>query len=205
MSTFFPPLLSFFIAATVTLLELITSKYPRTSFLLLKRSHWLYVYVAIYGAISFAVTIAFKWLIQTQEEITVTGLAISNPWAQAVIVGLSVKAFLHIRLFAVTVGSQAFPVGVETLVQLFEPWLLRTIDLDEFNAMKDFIADYQQHYDALGPVKDKIKQNIPTNLPKEEKSAFLADLDEKEGVGEAMELYLQSFGKTSFKRVFPLS
>jgi hypothetical protein len=42
------------------------------------------------------------------------GLAVGNPWGQAIILGLAVKALLHIRIATVS----GFPIGTETVVQL---------------------------------------------------------------------------------------
>jgi len=133
-----PPILAFAIATFLAFLELVTSKYPRTAFLL-RKSSALYGYVLVYGLIAFGVTLGIGSLIKA-EIIKLSGIGLSNPWAQAVAVGVSFKALLHIRLFSVSVGSETFPIGVETLVQLFEPYLLRTIDLDCFNAMEAYIA-----------------------------------------------------------------
>jgi len=198
----FPPFLSFVVGSLIALIELITSKYPRTYFLL-KKSSALYAYTLIYGILSFVVMLILKSLIKA-EIISLEGLGISNQWIQALVVGVSTKALLHIRLFKISFGSQSFPVGIETFVFLFEPWLLRTIDLDEFNAVREFIAFAKSRYTDLDDVKDKIEDNIPPTLSSAEKAAFLTDLNEKDSVLEAMELYLQSFGKRSFERVFPL-
>jgi hypothetical protein len=197
-----PPVISFVVGASVALLELITSKYPRT-FFLLKKSSALYAYTLIYGFLSFLVMLLVKSLIHA-KIISLEGIGISNEWIQALVVGVTTKAILHIRLFNVTFGRQSFPVGVETFVYMFEPWLLRTLDLDEFNAVRSFIATAQNKYNDLTDVKNKIKNNIPRSLTGIEKAAFITDLNEKATVLESMELYLQSFGRKSFERVFPL-
>ena len=197
-----PPLLSFIIGALVAHIELTTSKYPRT-FFLLKKSLALHAYTVIYGLLSFILMLVLESLIRA-KVIGMEGFGISNRWIQALIIGVSTKALLHIRLFNVSFGSQSFPVGVETFVFLFEPWLLRTIELDEFNAVREFIAKAEKRYTNLTEVKTDIEDNIPPTLSNPEKAAFLTDLNEKDTVLEVMELYLQSFGKRSFERVFPL-
>lgn len=199
---FLPPFISFIIGTLVAGIELITSKYPRT-FFLLNKSWALYAYTIIYGILSFGVMLAISSLVGA-KIIKLEGLGISNMWVQAVVVGVATKAFLHIRVFNVSIGSQSFPVGIETFVYMFEPWLLRTIELDEFNAIRKFIDIAQSRYSALNDVIQKIKNNIPQKLSKVEKSAFPSDLSEKTTVSEAMELYLQYFGKKSFERIFPL-
>ncbi len=196
-----PPLLSLIIAICLTTLELVTSKYPQT-FFLIKRSIPLYLYSFSYGLISFFLMLGLKSLIDA-ELIKLEGYAVSNVWVQAIIIGTATKALLHIRFFNVSIGSQSFPIGLETIVQLFEPWLLRKIEIFEFNALRTFIQAAENHYNDLNDVKTKIRENIPP-LSKAEKVAFLADLDGKATVSEAMELYLRYFGKTSFKRIFPV-
>src|ERR1700736_1601035 len=110
-----PPVLAFVIASFIAALELITSKYPRT-FFLLKRCPALYVYALIYGLIGLGVMLGLNYLV-SQKAVTLEGFGLSNPWWQAVAIGLSVKAFLHLRIFSVGVGGQSFPIGTETIVQ----------------------------------------------------------------------------------------
>lgn len=196
-----PPLLAFLIAAFIAVLELITSKYPRT-FFLLKKCLALYIYALIYGAIGFAVMVGLKYLV-SQKTITLEGLGLSSPWWQAVALGLSVKAFLHLRIFSVGVGPQSFPIGTETIVQLFEPWLLRTIELHHFNAGRDFIASRALKYPVVNDVKTKTKFNVPASFSSTERAAFLADIDKAPSVEDTMELFINFLGKSTFDRVFP--
>ena len=137
MNVFASAILAFVIAAFISVLELITAKYPRTYFLL-KKNRKLYLYALTYGAVAFGIMLGLGALV-TAGTVKLEGLGLSSPWVQAIAVGLTTKAFLHINLFNVTVGSQPMPVGLETLVQLFEPALLRTILLDEFNAVRNYI------------------------------------------------------------------
>lgn len=201
MVYFGPPLLAFGVATLIASLELITSKYPRT-FFLLKKSCALYVYALIYGVIGCGVMLVLDLFIKA-GSIKLEGFGLSNPWVQSVAVGLSIKAFLHIRLFSVGVGSQSFPVGIETIVQLFEPWLLRTIELDHFNAGRNFIGSRANKYSDLDDVKRRIKDNLPRTFSEQERTAFQADVDRATTVVETMELYLGFLGRKSFDRVFP--
>src|SRR5215471_706233 len=122
--------LAFVVALVVTGLELITTDYPMTPNFVLK-SIWYYLYVVIYGAIA-AVVILILPLITDQATVSSVGLA--NPWIKAAVVGFTIKAFLHVRLFTVSTGpGSSFPVGIETIVQLFEPWMLRSLELDHWN------------------------------------------------------------------------
>lgn len=184
-------------------LELITSKYPRT-FSLLRRSWAFYVYALIYGVIALCVMLGLGALVKS-ETVKLEGLGLSSPWVQAVVVGVTFKAFLHIRLFSVSIGAESFPVGVETLVQLFEPWLLRTIELDHFNALRNYIAPRAQKYTDLALVKNQIAQNLPPSMSTEgaEGKAFLADIQQAGSVTEAMRLYMMPVGRRLFDSVFP--
>ncbi len=120
---------AFIIASLVTALELVTSKYPRTARFCFK-SPWFYGYVLIYGILAAGFLALLPLL---GSLVTIEGVGLSNPWVKAVFVGLSVKAFLHIRIFSVSTGpGQSFPFGLESFVQLFEPWMLRTLELDHY-------------------------------------------------------------------------
>ncbi len=202
MSILGPAILAFVIAAFISVLELITAKYPRTYFLLRKNLK-LYVYALIYGVIAFGIMLGLRALV-TAGTIKLEGLGLSSPWVQAIAVGVTTKAFLHINLFNVTVGAQTMPVGLETLVQLFEPTLLRMILLDEFNAVRSYVKPYADKHSLLTDDRAKIKENIPSTLPTQERAAFESDLDKTSTVTEAMELFLRFLGRANFNRVFPL-
>lgn len=168
-----PPLLALAIAFLIASLELITSKYPRTFFLL--RGSWaLYSYAAIYGLIGFGITLAID-SVTRHGAITLEGPGVANPWVQAVVIGVSTKAFLHIRLFSVSTGRDSFPVGMETLVQIFEPWLLRTIELAHFNALRGFLESRAARYPDLDDMKRRIKSNVPKSFSQQERTAFEAE------------------------------
>ena len=195
-----PALLSFLIAATITAIELVTSKYPHT-FPLLKRCRVLYFYALIYGLISFGVMVCFDQLVLA-NKIKLEGVG-SNPWLQATAIGMSTKALLHIRFFSVTAGAQSFPLGTETIVQLFEPWLLDQIMLAEFNAVRALIQPRATKYSNLVDVKARITGNLPSTFSGQERTAFEVDVNKQTLIVGAMEMYLGRFGKTSFDRVFP--
>ena len=201
MINFGPPVLAFAIGAFIAVLELLTSKYPRTFFLLNKCAA-LYGYAAIYGLIAFGVMLGLDYLI-AEKTVTLQGFGLSNPWWRAVAVGLSVKAFLHLRIFSVGVGGQSFPIGTETLVQLFEPWLLRTMELYHFNEGRNFIASRAAKYPDINLVKTKIKANVPATFSAADKAAFIADIDKAPSVDDAMELFINFLGTRTFDRVFP--
>ena len=192
--------LAFAVAALVAWLELVTSKYPRTMGFLAKRRK-PYLYATVYGAISFFVMLGLHEL-TAAKTVTLEGTWASNPWLQALAIGLSTKALLHIRLFTVTVGSQPFPVGVESVVQLFEPWLLESIDLDEWQDVRAFVVSRAAQYPNRADVEQRILNNLPNYTP-EQREAMRLDLSKSISVSDLMQMYLRRFGPGMFDLAFP--
>jgi hypothetical protein len=201
MDDFAPSMLALFVASLVTGLELLTSKYPRTVFSLTK-CRPLYAYLLIYGLISLAFMLGLDALI-AGKKVTLEGVGLQSRWVRAVVVGLSTKAFLHINLFSIAVGPKTFPLGTETIVQLFEPWLLEEIYLYEFAAVSDFVDQIAARHTDLAIVKSRIKGNLPQTFVGAERAGFELSVDTQTSVKSALELYLRRFGKTNLTRVFP--
>lgn len=208
--------LAFAIAASITWIELVTSKYPRTIRLFWKR--WpLWLYAVIYGLISFAFTLAYEPLarsrvirIEVAGSSTAVEPATYDPsWPIAVMIGLSVRALLHIRLFSVaTAGTKdTFPLGTETIVQVFEPWLLDTIALDDYNAVSAYVSRKADKHRNLDAVKKEIRDSLPGNrsqiLPDAVRAALLIDIEEASTVQQALESYLRAFGVAAVEQRFP--
>lgn len=190
-------LLSFVIASLVAIAELLTSKYPQTLFLL-KKCGPLYIYGIIYGVSSATLMLALA-----TGTIKLEGLGLASPLVQAIVAGVFTKALLHISFYNVTIGNQSVPIGTESLVQLFEPLLLRNIYLYEFNKVREYVQPRAEKYHDLNDVKRRLKSDIPPATPEAEKKGLEADFDMMTKVVEAMEFYLSRFGKVSFDRVFP--
>lgn len=200
MTGFLPFVVAFAVAFAVTLVELVTRKYPRTIFLL-TGSISLYAYGVIYGFIAAGID---AMLPAISDQATVSGVAISNPWVRAIAIGLSVKAFLHIRFFDVTTGpGKSFPVGVETFVQLFEPWLLRSIDLDHFSATRGFLQSRIAAYPDAATARARALANIPSSFDASERAAFENDLSSATTTERVMEAYLTIVGRKIFLSVYP--
>jgi hypothetical protein len=200
--SFGPAAVAFLLAAAVSLSELLTTQYPRTSFLILRRSRALHTYALAYGLIALVVMLVLEAL-TASKAIQLEGFGLSSPWIRASAVGVTVKAFLHLRLFNVSVGSQSVPVGLETFVQFFEPALLRTILLDEFTAVRAFVAARALGYPSLEAVKARAKEEIPPTLPNQERAAFSNDIDRATSVVQVMEHLLRFLGRKNLERVFP--
>ncbi len=198
-----PSLLAFFLAYLFAILELITSKYRRTYSFIIKK-YPLHIYGIIYGSFAFIIVLVLDSLIQS-GSIKIEGLGLSNIWWKATLIGISTKGFLKIKLFTVNVGSSSFPIGIDSLVQLFEPWLLETIQLDEFNEVRNFLQDKVDLYSDLNldDIKKKMENNIPNTLKDKDKKVFELDLSEAKEPIVAMERYLARFGRETLERVFP--
>ena len=195
-----PLAVTFAIASLVTALELVTSKYPRTARFCIK-SPWFYVYFAIYGVLG-AGALALLPLVGSQ--VTIEGVGLTNPWVKAAFVGLSIKAFLHIRIFSVSTGpGESFPFGLKSFVQLFEPWMLRTIELDHYSAQSDFISPRAAKCATLAAAQASAKANAPPALSTAEKAAFDADIDQAASPAQAIAAYLKYSGIKLTERTFP--
>src|SRR5436190_8278552 len=108
MSNLGPAFVALLLASVITVAELITSEYSDT-FFIVRSSPSLYVYSLIYGVL------AFITVLTGFPHIEVVG--ISNSWSEAIVVGLSIKAVLHIRIFSVKIGqgTDPLPFGTETI------------------------------------------------------------------------------------------
>ena len=201
MANFWPSILSAILAFGISVSELLTGTYARTYFLVL-RSTWLYVYAVIYGLLGFFGMFLLDFL-TASKLVTLQGVGLSSAWVQALIVGISIKAFLHIRLFNVNTGTSNVPIGVETVVQIFEPWLLRQIQLDHFNALRALIGPRAAKYTDLHSVKTTILANVPSEFSAIERAALKSDVDNAADVTQAMQALLYYLGKRTFERVFP--
>ena len=191
---------AFAVAASVTAIELITSRYARTARFALS-STWFYVYFLVYGVLAAA---GLALLPLLGSEVSTGGIGASNPWTQAALIGFSVKAILHIRVFAVSTGpGQSFPVGLESFVQLFEPWLLRTIELDHYSAQSKFIGPRAAAYPHVEDARTQSKDNPPPGLSPAEKAVFEADIDQANTSAQVIAAYLKYSGIGLTESTFP--
>ena len=105
-------------------------------------------------------------------------------------IGVSAKAFMHIRLFSVPSGRESgTPFGIETLVHLYEPWLLRTILIDEALADRKYLEKKAGIYHDLDEVKNRVKSAIPKTLPEDERTTLSHDVELADLKG-AMDVFL---------------
>jgi hypothetical protein len=217
MSTAGAAVLALCIATIVTALELATTKYPRTCFVLTPHKCLsFYLYSFLYGAI--AMIIVGANLLHLEKY------GLNNPWSQALAVGLTVKSLLHIRLFSIPKSNvpqgnrgerEVVPIGLETIIFIIEPWLLRSIELDEFIAVQVFLAPWLKTYSDPDLVRELIETNLPTRFMTDSECAFLlndlrrvlseSSANDSKKVQDALEIYLRYLGRKSLHQVFPLS
>lgn len=201
--------LALLLASLFAALELITTKYPKTYFVFtLRNSLSFYGYSFIYGLAALVITL----VVDSSRLANETG--ISNPWIQAIIIGISLRAFLHLRLF--TVPSQTpedptnkpLPIGLETLTLLFEPLLLENISNDEDSGLDEFLQPYIEKYQNRADVKKNIMAHMPGRISQDNKRrvAFEGDLDDNlaKSIKDAMLFLLLLAGRKNFKLAFPL-
>jgi hypothetical protein len=198
--------LAFLVAFIFAMTELLSTKYPMT-FYFLKKSPSLYGYAIAYGLFS---VFFFYGLDSFGFYSCLITPIFGNVWVQAAATGLITKALLHVSVFR----ADSVPIGLETLVYIFEPGLLRQIALDEYDGRQKFIIRTQANFPDLDDVLARINQNIPRVVDRELAETFIDDLDYKlfvEYDGEsdetkinfAMDFFLVTYGMQSFKRAFP--
>lgn len=193
-------LLAFAIAGLICFLELVTSKYPRTTFLVLKCKA-LYAYCLIYAALA---ALIVQLLPVLGGQLQIEGLGAGNRWVEAVMVGVATKAFLHIRLFSVTTApGRTFPVGFESLIALVEPWLLQTIDLHHFAEARSFLRDRVARHPDHARVLEAALAGIPPTFNPADKAAIRTDLAAAAGAEGVLGVYLSYCGRKALDSVFP--
>lgn len=188
---------AFLVATTITWVELITDKYPHTP-AFLKGCRCFYLYGLIYGTLA-AAAFHFLGVLAESGAFRIEGLGMDNPYVAATAVGISVKALLHIRLFNVN----KVPIGVETLVQVFEPWMLDTIDLFHNNAVARFLKPLANKYPNLQEVQEQAKTGIPPGFKQTQKAAIIVDLDQADTPIQALWVCMNYLGKGTVNRLFP--
>ncbi|HAC16394.1 MAG TPA: hypothetical protein DCE78_10695 [Bacteroidetes bacterium] len=127
---------------------------------------------------------------------------IHDPLIQAIVVGTSAKAIFHINIFSARIGSMHVPIGLETLCCLFEPYLLRQVELEEYCSIRTYIEEKSRAFNDVGDVKGLIRKNIPNSSVESDKDVFLVDLKKRKTKEDSMELYFRKFGKKNFDRLF---
>lgn len=186
------------IALFFTGLELITTHYQHRARFVIKRWEF-WVYVVSYAIAGALLMFLIEYLIR-DGSIKLEGSFVDNPWVQAITVGVICKGLIEIKLFTVN----QTPIGLSTFVHLYEPKLLKDLGHQVWEAMTAHIKPYADNNGDFGEVKNKITRNLPPDIRDNaaNKAAFQIDLEGKATVQEAMELYFETVGGSTFERVF---
>jgi hypothetical protein len=202
MNTVGPLILAILIGAVSAVADLLTSDYNTTMSFVLRRSIALYSYALIHGVISGVAFMIFPHFVSFR---IVDDRISRSPWIWALVAGIFTRSLLQLNLFTIGTGPTTIKVGLRSLVNLFEPKLLRDILLDEFNAVRAFVKPYANAYSDLVSVKERIEQAVPNTLSEPEKQAFLSELQHVTNVTEAMEKFLRFAGRADLAITFALS
>lgn len=194
-----PTALALVLAFGISYWELVTSKYPRTVFLV-RRCGYLYAYSGIYGFIAVAVMIAYEAIVPHTGPHSFIG---GNLWIRAIIVRLFTKSFLHFRLFTVPGHPEPTPIGFETITLMFVPYLLREIELSH-DRQEMLFATHRVGNRTLEEVLIAINNNLPDSMAKRDRQGFVASLKKAKTPVRAARLYLRLVGRGHFEMVFPL-
>lgn len=189
------------VASVITLVELITSKYPHT-YPWLWRCWPLWLYVAIYGVIAFGLMFGVDYLISSRQ-ITLQGLLIDSPWVQAIAIGITTKALMQITFFNVG-GLNPTPIGIASITQIFEPWLLERLQITVWIAVRESVQPHSRKFPDVQKVVEMIENKVPPSWSKEKSATVLAEMKALATSEEVMYLLVNYSGREMLQHVFPL-
>jgi hypothetical protein len=185
-----------------TLFEFCTSEYPTTCSFLLKKSWKLYAYCIIFGVLSAIIMFLVLLIFPSDSTQPIMSSLFYNPLFQAIIIGISVKAIMHINIFSANLGTFHVPIGLETVCYIFEPYLLNQLKLDEYSLVMEYINTKPHINQNISDVKKLIQNKSPRTLTDAEWRTFKIDLEKRITSEDAMELFFRVFGKRNFDRIF---
>lgn len=205
--------LCFVLAAIVAHFGL-NSKYTNTNFLL-KRYLPYYCYSCLWGVFAI-VTYAIMILIDLHITIAQTDIDSLNysPYIKAIFVGLFTKSVFEGFNFNYSTGSEDKTLGFKIISDLFESSILKKIQDEHRNLLKEFCAERQKGYIELQTVISTIEQDLDRHTDEEKyfSKTYMLDLNEniidlkanpEINVRRVMEDFLLTFGKRTFDRLFP--
>jgi hypothetical protein len=210
----FAYILAFLVAAFIAFLQLETTTYPHTNFLIRTKSITI-IYSLFYGALG---ALFYGIVVFTGIDMLIGDKIVKEPYLQAVLVGIFSKGISNWNVYTLPIGDDAKPLGIKTITEPIESTILKKIDEEAYNSLKEYVVPVRDCYCNTqmvgddGP-EDKVIKRICDNLPaksKAEKLAYKEDLknvmadydSDKAKVSAALEKYLSDFGKRSYERVF---
>jgi|SRR5579884_3822181 len=134
---YLPALLALFIASCSIIIDRITTKHLHTHFIIMKCPQ-LYFYALIYGAGAFTITFFLPY----------NKLSLSNAWIEALIVGVTIRAFLNITLFSVPIPNtkETVSLGIQAAIRPIENLILTTMNEAYDIQLMSFLSPIMQHY-----------------------------------------------------------
>ncbi len=200
--------ISFLIGVYIALSDLFNS--TSLYFAFARRSLALWVLGAIYGI--FAVVFLYllsEYFIRIEINSTVFRRPIGDEalfWVYVIFCGISIKSLLNISFYNVRMDGKSFPIGLATLVRIFEPQLKKSIETDHYIAFDTFLthAEAKTVHLSLMDIHNVIRNQILTRFEASEVSAFLLDLASRRTVRESYIFYLRAYGKKMFCHTFPM-
>lgn len=199
-----PSIVSLLLAAYVTYQDLISEpRYTRTSFLLWKKESWgpTAKYLAVYAVIAMGICLAFPKLL-SGGGIKIEGVVVSSVWTQAVMIGVSVKSLMGIKLWTIA-SSESSNVSIETLIGRLLNFkrMLEEVKDGYFVSLREYATN------SVGPVgladvKTRLIAAL-NHLERPELGAFQADLDKTSDPYSAVKFFLERFGRKFFEQAFP--
>ncbi|MCX6674024.1 MAG: hypothetical protein NTY37_09630 [Methanothrix sp.] len=213
---FFTYFLAFIVAAFIAFLQLETTTYPHTNFLIRLKLITV-VYSLFYGALG---VIFYGIVVYTGIDMLIGDKIVKEPYLQAVLVGIFSKGISDWNFYTLPIGDNAKPLGIKTITEPIESTLLKKIDEEEYNSLKEYVTPVRDCYcktqnDGAERPEEKVLKRICDSLPanskakklayKEDLKNVMADYDSDGAkVSAALEKYLRDFGKRSYERVFKI-
>jgi hypothetical protein len=156
---------------------------------------------AIYGVL--AGLLQYLWPLLA-DQTRMTGIGIGNGWVRALITGFFIKGLLHIRLVNVATGpGKSFPLGLESIVRIFEPWLLTEIGLHVFSAKKVWLKKHVGAYADVAMARARALDNIPSGFDPAEQASLRADIKRADSAEKVLDVYVTYAGPKALASVFP--
>jgi hypothetical protein len=154
----------------------------------------------MYGLVASVTSVISGTLLQS-GSLKLEGPWIASPYVQAFVIGVSVRAVLHINLFTLTSGKTTTPIGFETFTRFFEAGLLRDMKFFEFIQIDGYLAGYANRF-TIDEAKARARANVPATLAAEERDAFVVDVEKASAVRDVMEVFLRFAGQRPFEYAY---
>jgi hypothetical protein len=174
-----------------------------------RNSPALWGYGLIYGVLS---VFFFLFLNNELINISISASGAAKPLSEefkslafAIFAGVSIKSLLNISFYNARVDGKTFPVGFATVVKIFEPQLLKSLESDHFINYDSFLkmAVEKTSHLSIQDIHNVMRNTVDSMLTTSEVSGFLMGLAATKNPRESLSLYLKVFGRKIFCHTFP--